>query len=44
MTAKLNLVSENVFANNRLSIQLLSSNPLSSLGLHLLVFVLLSYL
>ncbi|KAF9544584.1 S-adenosyl-L-methionine-dependent methyltransferase [Agrocybe pediades] len=27
-------VSENVFANNRLSIQLLSSNPLSSLGLH----------
>jgi len=28
-------VSENVFANNRLSIQLLSSNPLSSLGLHL---------
>ncbi|KAF8802324.1 hypothetical protein BYT27DRAFT_7261107 [Phlegmacium glaucopus] len=28
-------VSDNVFANNRLSIQLLSSNPLSSLGLHL---------
>ncbi|KAF8164770.1 S-adenosyl-L-methionine-dependent methyltransferase [Crassisporium funariophilum] len=27
-------VSENVFANNRLSIQLLSDNPLSSLGLH----------
>ncbi|KAF8815775.1 S-adenosyl-L-methionine-dependent methyltransferase [Phlegmacium glaucopus] len=27
-------VSDNVFANNRLSIQLLSSNPLSSLGLH----------
>ena len=29
------LVSENVFANNRLSTQLLSTNPLSSLGLHL---------
>ena len=28
-------VSENVFANNRLSVQLLSNNPLSSLGLHL---------
>ncbi|PPR07611.1 hypothetical protein CVT24_004164 [Panaeolus cyanescens] len=27
-------VSENVFANNRLSIQYLSSNPLSSLNLH----------
>ncbi|KAF8815777.1 S-adenosyl-L-methionine-dependent methyltransferase [Phlegmacium glaucopus] len=27
-------VSQNVFANNRLSIQLLSSNPLSNLGLH----------
>ncbi|KAH9483231.1 3-O-methyltransferase 2 [Psilocybe cubensis] len=27
-------VSENVFANNRLSVQLLSTNPLSSLGLH----------
>jgi len=29
------IVSENVFANNRLSTQLLSTNPLSSLGLHL---------
>jgi len=29
------LVSENVFANNRLSTQLLSTNPLSSMGLHL---------
>jgi len=27
-------VSENVFANNRLSTQLLSTNPLSSMGLH----------
>ena len=27
-------VSENVFANNRLSIHLISSNPLSSFGLH----------
>ncbi|KAF9563367.1 S-adenosyl-L-methionine-dependent methyltransferase [Agrocybe pediades] len=27
-------VSENVFANNRLSIQLVSGNPMSSLGLH----------
>ncbi|KAJ3504647.1 hypothetical protein NLJ89_g7832 [Agrocybe chaxingu] len=27
-------VSENVFANNRLSLQLLAENPLSSLGLH----------
>ena len=29
------LVSENVFTNNRLSTQLLSANPLSSIGLHL---------
>ena len=28
------LVSENTFANNRLSTQLLSNNPLSSMGLH----------
>ena len=32
-----NTVSGNVFANNRLSIQLLSNNSLSSLGLHLSV-------
>ena len=33
------LVSNDVFANNRLSIQLLSNNPISSLGLHLYVFL-----
>ncbi|KAF8812640.1 hypothetical protein BYT27DRAFT_7086444, partial [Phlegmacium glaucopus] len=47
LSKKLNLyqlkneVSENVFANNRLSMQLLSGNALSSLGLHLSVLLLL---
>ena len=34
-----NTVSKDVFANNRLSIQLLSNNSLSSLGLHLSVVI-----
>ena len=36
-TTNSSTVSENVFANNRLSIQFISNNPLSSLGLHLSV-------
>jgi hypothetical protein len=35
LSSTLRSVSQDVFANNRLSIQLLSTNPLSGLALHL---------